>query len=162
MSEDSPSTPPYALATDEAVSPFAHFTRRLGKVNLMDVIDLAIRAKRLATPPWSAILGSAGFTSVGAGLGALIAGAALTSAGVLSSLLAGGALLLGAALVRTQRIESTGYYCADFMRFIDRWPPIEGEVSNSAYVEREAALKEPAWLVMRARSLRRQLSLRSG
>jgi hypothetical protein len=140
---------------DEPLSPFSQFTRELSKVNPTDIIDLAIQAKRLMHPPWATILGSAGFTSFGAGLGAWIAGKAFTSTGVLTTISVGFVLLVGAVLVRTQRAESTGNFCTDFMRFIDRWPPIhEAVTSNSAYVAQEAAQREPSWLVARYRERR--------
>lgn len=140
---------------DELLSPLSQFTRKLGQVNLMDIIDLAIQARRLMHPPWPAILGSSGFTFVGAGLGAWIAGSKIGSVGVLTTLVVGVALLIGAVLVRAQRTESTSNFCTDFMRYIDRWPPVHEHVeSNSAYVVREATQREPTWLVARYREWR--------
>jgi hypothetical protein len=130
------------------------YTQRLDEVNQMDMIDLAIKAKRLAASPHGTWIAPTGFMFLGAGIGAVIAGADFESGGVLGTLGIGLAFLLGAYMVRTQRTETAGYFCADFMRYIDQWPPVRGNEKNSAYVAREALLTEPPWLIVRYRRLK--------
>jgi|SRR5919198_1257615 hypothetical protein len=154
------SAEPEAAFSTEELQPDPAYVQQLGGVRGMEMVDLAIRAERLPHAPYAGILGSAGFTLLGAGLGALIAGADFTSGGVLGTLCGGTALLVGAFLVRVQRTENLGHFCADFMRYIDRWPPIHGGEANSAYVRRVASQREPSWVSERVASAQRRGSPR--
>lgn len=154
IKSDGPYTPAPPGAPADGLSPDAAYLEKLSEVNRMDVIDLAVRAKRLPNAPYATVIGSCGFTFLGAGLGAWIAGAKGTSAGVIAGIGIGIALLLGAVLVRLQRSESVSYFCADFLEYIDRWPPLSGHQRNSDYVRGRARAHEPGWIKERWRERR--------
>lgn len=120
------------LAASAPLAAGSSFTQEL-IVRRDEVCDWAIKFERLRHKIPMAWLSTVAWLLIGTGLG-VWAQNGKVNFGAALSLVAGLMLLVGLSLTHIDRAENLHNLCDDFLRFVDKWDPMDGHTKNSAYV----------------------------
>jgi hypothetical protein len=135
------------------------YTKTLGNVNRVEVIDYAIKFQRLRHRIPTAWLAHGGLLLLGAGIGAWVQDDKVSMGYSALVVGIGAALLVGATMIGKERAENLDNLCDDFLRFVDRWPPMEQHYEcNSDYVKDVAAAHTLRGKVRKRRDSRKRVA----
>lgn len=98
-----------------------------------EVCDWGIRFERLRHKVPLGWISTVAWLLLGTGLGVWAQNGKMNT-GALICFVAGGMLLVGLSFAHGDRVENLNNLCDDFLRFVDKWEPMDGHDKNSAYV----------------------------
>jgi len=127
-----------------ALGAHAAWKQPIKDVRPKDVIEVAVSLERMRRRTPIVWVQSAGVGIAGAGLGALLGSGASTLAWV--ALAGGGALAAGLQFALHDRAVNVSNVCAEFLRFVDQWPPmgVHTHSKNSEYVRAIVTEENPS------------------